>query len=576
MIATEVSVGQRVLWLLGPQVVLGGALAIVPDGRWPLLTQGLVLLHVVSAVASALASAVWGVAHARGKVLRPPAASGRAPRGAHAARIVLAVAAVASFASGAGAAWGGEGTPAGDVHAVVGLAVALPLALHLLFDGRGLQRVAAVGYLMVAALALPGVRAASRGAVSASATPRFALATRDPALYDTAEWCGGCHEQQFAQWRGSTHARAAALPTVHDHFKREIAEHGPSAVDSDLADPSAEGRAICVRCHVPTTFYGANPRPALEDPIAQSQGISCGFCHTLRDADAKRELFLSAPETVRRYVGQNARNPLMREVGDLLIRWRPAVHRADYHVAFLDRSATCGTCHRESYASWLASRYAGSSPPTDGGDDPSDAVTCNDCHMSHTPRGERAREPGALVPWGVERPQRRHHGWVGGNATAAHAMGDPAAADADRRLREGMISLRLTDVRVTEDVVWATVLLRNERVGHLFPTGEGGDVRQPRLQLELLDERGQIISVTSPVDAHAPGFEVREAVGVSVPLIHTRDTVDTPANVDHRLAPGQERSFRLGLTARPSQASVRVSLRSTFDPLPIASAASKI
>ena len=55
--------------------------------------------------------------------------------------------------------------------------------------------------------------------------------------------------------------------------------------------------------------------------------------------------FVSAPETVRRYIGQGSKSALGREIADLLIRWRPSVHSADYHAPVLDRSESCMPCH---------------------------------------------------------------------------------------------------------------------------------------------------------------------------------------------------------------------------------------
>src|SRR5206468_610497 len=141
-----------------------------------------------------------------------------------------------------------------------------------------------------------------------------------------------------------------------------------SNVDSDLDLSGEKGGSHCIQCHGPSSFYGKNRRPVLEDAALETQGIGCGFCHTLRGRGNDR-IYLSAPETVARYLGQNSPTVLLRELGDLLIRWRPEVHRRDYHVPYLDRAAVCAGCHFESYQSWRASPYAGTAA-TKSTDDP--------------------------------------------------------------------------------------------------------------------------------------------------------------------------------------------------------------
>jgi hypothetical protein len=304
----------------------------------------------------------------------------------------------------------------------------------------------------------------------------------------------------------------------------------------------------------------------LEDTALESQGIACSFCHTLRGLGDTRH-YVSAPETVRRYLGQGSSIVALRELGDLLIRWRPEAHRRDYHVPWLDGAAACAGCHRESYEGWLASPYAGhgareASDEPPHGPDADDAVRCQDCHMAEEPRDARVLEPGRLVPWGATREQRRHHGFRGGNVRTSIVFSDDEGVRVDRGLRPGMITMRVTALRREGGEVHATVVLRNERVGHHFPTGEGGDARNVFLELETLDAHGERVLMTRAADHDAAKLGPRP--GWSVPLVQEPKDARVPAR--------QERAYDLVLPDGPGVVRVRASVRTDFDPAPLVTA----
>lgn len=569
---TAVGTGTRSLALLAPQIVLGAMLAVCPDTRVPLVAQLLTLLHVSSAIASLLAFALWATLHTRNGFATRTAVRGWRNSGAGLTRSALAASAFGAYATGGLVLWYGQGTRVGEWHAAMGLALAWPLALHLLLDGRTAARRVACLYLLIGPLALPSLRATVRPKATPIPEVAFTRQTRDVSLYDSPEWCGGCHVSNYEEWAHSTHARALALPTVRRNLEKEL-NANPALLSAEL-DPSAESGKNCVQCHAPVTFFGTSPTPVLADTVLEGQGISCGFCHTLRGLD-ESGFYVSAPETVQRYLGQNSATGLVRRIGDLLIRWRPEVHRRDYRAPFLHQVAACVGCHGESYESWRASPYAGQATVGDHEgyrSSEGEGVSCQDCHMAREPKALPVREPDRLVPWGDIRPQRRQHVWRGGNARAAILFGDEEGAKLDRGLRDGMLTLRILEVRREAFYVKVTVALSNDKVGHHFPSGEGGDARNQWLQLETLDRDGRPVAVTLAPDTRAPDFDQREAPGRGIALIHQRGMTGQAAEQDTRVPPKQERTYHLSVPDGAGLARVRVSVRSTFDPAFIASA----
>jgi hypothetical protein len=568
------SAASRAFALLGFQVALGAALALWPDTRWPLGAQLLVLVHVVIATASLLALGVGIAFHVRGRVARRPNVPRAAPT-VRWLRVVLVLGVAAASLTGVAAARGGEGTPSGDWHAAAGLAVALPLAAHLLFDGRRAARRFGVAFVLVSPLAVPSVRAALRPAPVPVAAVVFSRDLRSPDLYDHAEWCGSCHRTHFNEWKHSTHARALAMPEVRRHFGVDIDEGRHAQVDSDLRSGSREGEQHCVQCHAPLTFYADEPRPVMEDARNQTQGVSCVFCHTLRGLEKPGGLYTSAPETVRRYLGQNADRLLARSLGDLLIRWRPEVHRRDYRTELLGQSMACAGCHDVAFQGWEASSYAGAVPSGGSGaaELRADAVTCQECHMATAPGGRQSERAEPIVPWGAPRTGRHHHGWPGGNVRGSLAFDDEHGARITRWLREGMVELRILEVRREAPDVRVTVVMRNEKAGHHYPSGEGGDARDQWLQLELLDAEGRLLDTSVEPDSKSQDFDQRERTGLGIPLVHQRAGAypeeRLTAEKDTRVPPNGEQTFRLALRDQPGVARVRVSIRSSFDPLPI-------
>jgi hypothetical protein len=528
-------------WALATQFALGGYLWLVPDDVFFLGTQLVVLAHVLTSLIWLPLFCWWLGKH----VLRPaPRVLRRlldrgGTRGLLNGAFLLAV--VLALATGVHVIARGQGMPAATAHTVTGAAVVLLLLIHYASEARRhlTRSVAAV-------VAMLGVALLLRFAVPlAIAEPDHAdeTALAPESAYDEAAWCGSCHTDIYAEWQTSAHGRAMIDRNILDELQEEQHER-PINLEADLAflhavaagDELAKARIggarldPCVHCHAPTSFYGDSEQPILTATDSAGDGITCSFCHTLQGVDAsgvadmsstkllelaasgalsdldrlnallaqRMPVYSSKPQRVRRYLFQNADNQLARTLGDYLIRWRPELHRRDYHPKFLGTSEACQACHgsggqaeqlsHQTYPDWADSRYAGS--------DGHERVDCQDCHMVRDFTGAASREPGVHVPWGPMRASRRSHFLLGGNVSHVTPEQLPEYVEAQRELRRRAIELSIQAMEPGADQrLRVTIGLRNRGVGHDFP-GRETPVRFAWVRVEARDAAGNVLAST--------------------------------------------------------------------------------
>ncbi len=558
------------LALLAPHVAMGGWLLIVPDHVAFTTTQWIVLAHVVLGLIGTPIVVIWAYRHinqARSRTQRT------AP--VLTVRWLLTIGIILAFLSGFTSISSGQGMPMAQVHATASVALAAILVLHLMLERRMIVAWSVAGVLSVSVMVVLGVREQIQADVRDPVSPDFAFQVREMGLYDKAAWCGSCHVQNYAEWFLSTHGRSVDIPDL----KRDLTENpGLQRVDLELvglaahAEPGssdaqqAPGVPMqCPMCHAPFTYYTDDRVPMLESKGMVHEGISCSFCHTVRgikeippgtneaarefiggmqrgelkleDVDLGGQLlstpfYISAPETVRRYIGQASSNPIARWIGDYLITWRPEMHRRDYHSPFMDGSEMCRGCHGaattaheapdKTYPDWQASDY--------GSGERNERVECQDCHMVGEMTGGRVKEPGRLVPWGPVRPQRRSHLFLGGNAAASLRFGSPDTAEKQRDLGRRGVRLTVEDAAVEGGRLRARVTLKNEAVGHYFPAYESL-FRFAYIRLVAIDDAGNVIA-----EGPRPDSANAEALGTPVfyrwvdqkRLTITKDTTIAP------------------------------------------------
>ncbi len=591
-----------VLALLGPHVALGGWLWFVPDHVAFTASQWIVLIHVVLGLVGTPIAVIWAYRHsmqARPRTKRTgPVVT---------MRWLLTIAIALAFLSGFTSLSSGQGMPMADIHALTGIALAVILTLHLFVERHVMAAWGVIGVLSVSIAVTLSARDQIEGDLPDPISPDFAFEVRETQLHDEAAWCGSCHVQNYEEWSLSTHGRSTQIQDLHRELREkpelQLVDLEMVGHAANLAPGSADAFQVppvsmqCPMCHAPLTFYTDDQVPMLESEGIVHEGISCTFCHTIRgikevppglnekarvfisgvqkgdltleDVDLGLQFrttpfYISAPETVRRYIGQASSNPFVRWVSDYLITWRPEIHRRDYHSPFMDGSRMCQGCHGaatdapeapdKTYPDWEASDFNTS--------DPSERVECQDCHMVGRLTGRPVKEPGRLVPWGPVRAQRRSHLFLGGNATASLRFESPETAEKQRDLGRRSLQLTLEDAAVEGRRVSARVTLKNDLIGHFFPAYESL-FRFAFIRLVAIDEAGNVIAESPrPDTAHAevPGTPVLYRWVNEQKLTIIKDTT---------IPPHESRTFEawVDLPAdSPAIARIEARLGHNFDP----------
>lgn len=252
----------------------------------------------------------------------------------------------------------------------------------------------------------------------------------------TAESCGSCHTEIYAEWRISTHARAFGDDA---QFQEEMKKHRG---ERDAA-------WICLNCHTPIEqqqerlvgafidgdrgrpVYVANPD---FDRRLQAEAVTCAACHVRDGVIVGPHDDVKAPHAVRQ--------------DSALLRSETCTQCHQAHAELSDVELACvldsGTEH-------AAAAPAGE--------------TCQTCHM---PEVERRTAIGDVPV----RRARRH--WFGGSLIPKKAE---FAADMERMRAaypDGLVAEWVgLPARVAPGAtVKATFAIENRNAGHTLPTGD--------------------------------------------------------------------------------------------------------
>lgn len=276
-------------------------------------------------------------------------------------------------------------------------------------------------------------------------------ANGDPLALPRAEDCGTCHTEQYAQWNGSAHSKAARDEWVLDLFSGTGTPGGSAGyVYKNLHAPGSSG--FCATCHAALQDVATPGLLALDAVTSPAglDGVGCLTCHQIQDVNNN--------VTALHHLGNSSyRFPS----GDGAINWQfvwgplPDVTLVmrNSEAAIFSNSRFCASCHeyqnptthaagQTTYSEWLASSYAVPGPGF---------KSCQDCHMP------AAAKPGVLSIFGEPvRPgsQRHDHSFEGATLARLQAALQLTATAAEIG----------GQVRVDAHVA-------NVGAGHAFPTG---------------------------------------------------------------------------------------------------------
>lgn len=599
------------LWL-GPHVVLGLWLALVPDTTVFATNQIVLLVHVALGLLMTPPIAWYSWVHIKKTWVAKTGPTLAGTIGKHGATVAV----LGALLTGIVVLWSGEGMPAATVHLWFGVACAVALLLHLVtLTARQLTAITigtAFGALVIGGMTYAIVPSETW----APSKPEFAYKERPLELYDSAEWCGSCHVDFYKEWKNSVHGSTFKGHDVqHEQrplqakgmFKFGLADVGKvvrgEPTGMGKADDPAAKFGTCSMCHTPTLYYGQGSEGPFGAEPPVSDAVTCSFCHTLRGvrdtelpiAVVNKEgpvtpdsldlgkafqlapFYNSAPETVRRYIGQGSKDPVARWIGDLVINWRPEMHRKDYHSEFLDSSKVCQGCHglgldgtiHGTYVDWKASEF-GKETEERG------AVSCQDCHMAREMTGKPRSEPGRHVAWGPVRPRRTTHLFTGGNADWSSKYANQATADHQRKWNSKSIEVDVTNVVQSEHAVRVAIEVRTPLIGHDFPSMETV-LRYGWAQISVFDGKGALIAKTYPWPgghfAGPPPETKSNPKLVMGPLFYRSEGYPDDGSEDTVIPANGKRAVEVRLPLEPGSAEVkqvRVEVYNSWDKLPLA------
>ena len=244
--------------------------------------------------------------------------------------------------------------------------------------------------------------------------------------YASAEECAKCHASIYKYWSESTHAKAVQSPQFPTVLARAL----------EISKDRSRTKRECVGCHAPTTLGTGDME--LQQAVSR-QGVTCDFCHTVKDVDLDRgwSPFLVDPGPVKR--------------GPFSYTKPFKGHEAEYSALHRASPLLCAGCHEfkngngllvlSTYSEWKLSQYSGRGIP------------CQDCHM--------ALVPGTKVTAGLEQSGASPrvvnlHRLVGGTSLG--------------QLNRG-VDLKFESVAVSGTSASVRIAVSNSGAGHRIPGG---------------------------------------------------------------------------------------------------------
>jgi hypothetical protein len=301
--------------------------------------------------------------------------------------------------------------------------------------------------------------------------------------------CGGCHDEIYSQWSGSTHQLATS-----DIVYLTSASEGLKGLTDQGEIEEAE---LCVKCHTPVGYVSGYPRKTSDDKLKIEEpaihGVQCDYCHSIEGAYAVYNAnFRHDPGHGDSEPGKK-RGPFDDSQSDF--------HKCSFSK-FHTRSEMCGTCHdvrhvvfgtrlENTYEEWKASKYK------------KEGVQCQDCHMYQrkgipgTGSTERPLNPGQASADGPDRKHIFTHYFIGGNTLLPTINKDkPQKEMAEERLKNAAV---ISVGAFEGDSILIRIL--NNGAGHYIPTGLT-HVRQVWLRVIVRDDKGKIVFSSGIVDSN--------------------------------------------------------------------------
>lgn len=275
------------------------------------------------------------------------------------------------------------------------------------------------------------------------------------------QYCGACHQRIFKEWSSSRMGQDLNNEKVYQFY---AGVSGTGKKDGLGYQPMMHGKkGDCADCHVPMLTLSEHKKGEEVDlGIAMQEkkdhGISCNFCHSVKDVHIKKDengkyktrifdtVTLGDPET--KY------GPLDDAVSPAHKTAVSKIHKS---------SALCGACHLNQEKFLSISQYADWKEAYDSG---KTDKTCQECHMPLI-EGEATAAIGAPKRTGL-----RKHTFIG-----AYDLG----------MLKKALSLDLATEKTDGKLIVKTTVT-NVGAGHKVPGS--GPIRNVILKIDATDDAG--------------------------------------------------------------------------------------
>ncbi len=281
------------------------------------------------------------------------------------------------------------------------------------------------------------------------------------------QYCGGCHQRIFKEWSGSRMAKTAHNQKVYQFY---TGEHGGGGFDGLGFKPLKKGElGDCADCHFPMTSLEQSKKGKEVDlgVVMKSNtdyGISCLFCHSVKDVNIKQDAKGRYHTRINDTVTLGDKNTRYGPLHDA----KSPVHKTQYSELH-KKSELCGSCHLNQEHFLSISTYKDWKEAYDAG---IIKQTCQQCHMPLI-EGEATAAIG-----GAKRTGLRRHTFVGSY---------------DKTMLQKALSLTV-DSKVSNNKLIIQTTVENIGAGHRVPGS--GPIRNVILKIDVTDENGNPLTYT--------------------------------------------------------------------------------
>ncbi len=328
-----------------------------------------------------------------------------------------------------------------------------------------------------------------------------------------SESCGqaGCHPDIYKQWNESVH-----------HFSSFNNPYYRKTVELLIAEKEVAPVRWCASCHDAMVLYPGRMQDRkvidMDHPNGQA-GITCLSCHAidaLRDIKGNGRVVMAEPDE---YPFARSESKIGQWIFTKLVKSKPEPHRRAMLKPMHRTPEFCGACHKvgippevnsyrwkrgqNQYDNWHNSGASGNIvrsfylPPV--------AKTCTECHMPLVPSNDEGNDNGFV----------RSHRFATANATLPMLKDAPEQlALVKKFLQDSVVTVDLFNVDVNGktygpneampvlnagELVKVNVVVRNRKVGHIFPEGTN-DSNEPWIELKAKDQTGETVLASGLLD----------------------------------------------------------------------------